>query len=787
MIAGVFVLGEVCALQFKTEPAAGVLLFFAAAFGLLMINRCLKAKADSQAAKAWLLLLCVFLAGSLRMKIEQDSWDRVEERLDRLERAQSVTGKIKDIHEKGGQLVITIRTKAIKEVMVYLEEQTPVPLQVGMTIRADGSFSRPRRASNPGQFDQQAYYRGINVSALFFAAEIAVLEAGHSPYFQGLLKARQFLSGLLERYADEQDAGIYKAAVLGEKQDLDQEIKRIFQRTGIAHILAISGLHLSLLGMGLYRMIRKTGLGFGAAGILSALLMVSYAWLTGGSYSAVRALLMMGMFFLASYLGRTYDLLTGMAAALLLLAVKQPFLLTLGGFQLSFGAVFGIGYMGRRLIFIFGVQQGWKQSILVSVGIQLATFPVLLWHYFQYPVYGIWLNFLVVPLMGYVIYSALAGMALGVAVPDTAAADFAFGPGHYLLNWFEWISSRFDRLPFSQLCWGRPQKLQVVCYYVLLMGALAWLGAAGGKTAGRKSRAAAAGMILLSVLCLAPLPWKGIRTFFLDVGQGDGIVLLVRDTYLSDTRAVLIDGGSSSEKRLGENCLEPFLKSQGIRKLDYAIVSHGDQDHISGLRYLLTESRDIRVEKVVLPLGAKAAGTEERLIQEAARHGADIYYMKQWDKLSVGGLELLCLYPGEEPGRVETDRNQHSLIFTARYGAFGMLFTGDADAMGEEKMIEAVKQAGREQALTGVRLLKIAHHGSKHSSHNVFLEYLDPAYGVVSYGAGNSYGHPHQETLDRLAENGITLFETAKTGAVTFTSDGKSHFSYYLFRVGNFF
>ena len=222
---------------------------------------------------------------------------------------------------------------------------------------------------------------------------------------------------------------------------------------------------------------------------------------------------------------------------------------------------------------------------------------------------------------------------------------------------------------------------------------------------------------------------------------------------------ILLDGGSTDQKKLGQQVLEPYLKSNGISKVSYAIVSHGDQDHISGLSYLLESDSGIQIQNLILPIRGKEDPIYAKLGQQARNAGAKVFWMKQGDQIRVDGLSLRCLYDGA--GTDETERNNHSLLIQASYGDFGMLLTGDMSADGELQWLEQ-----KDTLEKPVQILKIAHHGSGYSSTEPFLKEVSPKLAVISCGEGNRYGHPHVETLERLEKEGIPWVCTRDCGAV---------------------
>ena len=286
--------------------------------------------------------------------------------------------------------------------------------KAGSKVTVRGQLALFARARNPGEFDSRNYYRGEGVDCRLYGEEVERSGGDVSPIPECLRRIREKAKQNIKRSVPEEDAGIFLAAVLGDKKALDSEKKDLYQKNGIAHLLAISGLHLSLIGMGVYRLLRKAGLGYKGAGLAGAGFIFCYGAMTGGSPSVTRAVIMMGTGFLASYLGRTYDLLSALSLALLLLAWETPELLTQGGVQMSFGAVFAVGSVLPVIQNYLGKKRGALGALSVSAAIQLVTLPVILWDFFQLPVYGIFLNLLVLPTVGIVLGSGTAGALLGL-------------------------------------------------------------------------------------------------------------------------------------------------------------------------------------------------------------------------------------------------------------------------------------------------------------------------------------------------------------------------------------
>ncbi len=670
------------------------------------------------------------------------------------------------------------------DILVYIDEGEE--FHVGERVRVQGRLERFDRPGNPGEFDRNGYYHSMGIEGCFFGERTEHLNEGCSPYLDGLYRLRRMGCGMVDRICTEEDRGVFKAMILGEKTELSEDIKNLYRDSGIAHVLAISGLHISLIGMGCYTLLRRAGMGIKGAGAVGGAAVVSYGILVSGggiAASVSRAVCMVFMKMMADWKGRTYDMRTAAAVAAMLLLLQSPQLLFQAGFQLSFGAVAVLGTAMPAAEAWMGTERGWQKTLLAGAVIQLAGCPVTAYHYFEYPVYGILLNLAVIPLMPLVLISGILGIMLGGV--DVRAGTAAVGAGHYVLGFYRWICGKVQGLCGAVRVTGRPAVWQIGAYAamwcVCLSLAALWAkksGAAGiskvtgeGKGAGRGEAGTkgvwsrrAFGMFFAAVslaVLLLRFPVKGMEVTFLDVGQGDGICIRTGDSV------ILVDGGSTDRKELGAQVLEPFLKSRGISRVDWAIVSHGDQDHISGLMGLMEEDCGIEIRSVVLPQHGQKGGDEAyRKLEQAARgHGAKVEWMKRGDMVLEGELEIRCLYAGEE-GTESADRNEHSLMLHVRFGQAGILLTGDMSAQGEKRWLKSGETPR-------IQVLKAAHHGSSYSTGEEFLDRLCPRWAVISCGEGNRYGHPGEDTLKRLDDRGIKWYVTMDTGAVTVRTDGR--------------
>lgn len=795
--AGGFVLGEVCVLL-PVGVCAGILAFMGA--GLCYLWR----KVKGGRSLLWWILPLFAVLGMGRMYGDRLQIQKTEEVAAQVEgECLWVEGRLTSVKEGERSACLEIRQVVLAgskgerrypPVIIYVEpeEIAQKGLRIGMRIRVRGELERFSKPGNPGEFDYSRYYHSLGVEGRVYGEGLEITNWQDSPYFHSVYEIKRRWKERLDTICTSQDKGVFQAVVLGDKGALLEEIRELYQKNGIAHLLAISGLHISMVGLGLYHLLRKGGLGFSASGLAASILTVSYGVLVGGSASVVRAVVMVCFQLWADRQGRSYDMLSAMAAAALLLLLQSPTYLFQSGFQLSFGAVLAIGGATPVLARWLGIKKGWRHTLLVNGVLQAATYPIIAYHFFEYPMYGMCLNLLVIPLMGYVLVSGMAGLFLSGLAPWLGEA--AIGTGHYILALYQWLCVGFGRLPGALLIVGRPRMWQLGLYGGMWLGLLAAAGKSesgkkeDGKRGGRKGedekrerrkgkrKGLRGGLVALwaavGFLLLRPLPTSGFSAVFLEVGQGDGVCLRTREAV------VLVDGGSSDRKKLGEQVLEPFLKSQGISKVDYAIVSHGDEDHISGLTYLLETEGGIGISHLVLPWLGKEDEACKKLQRLAEAEGTQVHWMKAGDFIQAGEMELRCLYAGEE-GK-SREKNQQSLLVQASYGLAEVLLTGDMGEAQERAWLEG--EGGFWAGEGKARILKAAHHGSKYSSSSEFLRAVRPKLAVVSCGAGNRYGHPSPETIQRFKQEGIAYLLTMESGAVTVKTDGKRRWGYESYR-----
>ncbi|MCI9327846.1 DNA internalization-related competence protein ComEC/Rec2 [bacterium 1xD8-48] len=643
-----------------------------------------------------------------------------------------------------------------ERVVCYLAAGQEEP-ELGSTVKLSGKVRAFERATNPGQFDAFSYYQISGISYRLSQAEISAKTVKYNRFMEALHTFRGFLSAELSKALPQTEASVMQTMLLGEKRGMEKELKALYQRNGIAHVLAISGLHISLLGMGIYRLFRRGKIPMKAAAGLSFVLMFLYGAMTGFSVSAVRAVFMFSIQMLGIILERTYDMVTAAALAAAVILIKQPLYLRHSGFWFSFGCVLGIGLLLPAL-----TERGRGKSIpalvkgfLGGVGMAAVTFPLYLKFYYQFPVYSVFLNFLVIPLMSLLMAAGLFLLVCQILFPPAAAPFSCFIKGVLLV--YEKACGVSESLPGHLFTPGEPEDWQLAVYFLVLVFVI--IARKNTKLAARW------GMILAGAVILIIRPPGGLLLTFLDVGQGDCIYI-----ENEDKSRYLVDGGSSSVSGVGEYRILPFLKSQGASLLDAVFVTHPDEDHCNGIRELLAEGekQGIRIDTLILPDIAVSARGESylALVDAAGESGIPVAYISRGQRIERGELSLICLHPGE--GEASGEPNEYSIVMRLVYKGFSALLTGDVEGAGELQLTRLLQENDKFQEVT---VLKAAHHGSRNSTGADFLGAARPGLAVISAGKNNKYGHPHAEMIERLKGAGCVIYETSKDGAVMVRAD----------------
>lgn len=747
----------------------------------------------------------------------------------------TVSGKIKEIKTDGlsdtyyimadsivssefaykGKIGIVIYTSAGKERKNNPGNTDHIYLDYinGDYICMSGTVSVPDSATNPGTFDQYIYLRN---KGYYLCISNGTIESGnHRPYsIEGFLYGiKNRCTKIIDNSFDSESAGIVKAMLVADKSTLDKNIKKLYSENGIAHIMAISGVHVAIIGMTLYGFLRKLRIGRLISGTFSIAIIILYGIMTGMSSSTERAVIMLILSIAAEYFGRKTDAPTSMGFAMIIMVLGNPYVILDAGFQLSFAAITGVTVVApqlRKLLrmfkrFIKEADEKKKQkhkkimslrkmiiklidALVVGIASFITTTPVIIYYYYQFPPYSILINLIVIPLVSLIVGGSILVVLTGLFF--TGAAVVMTYPVRLILFGYKYLCIFASGLPGASVLVGHISIGMVFVYYlsvVLIFVILRMIRIGKTERGGPILYLMLATVLFLTVVYEVYSYDKSLKVVYMDVGQGDGVLLRT-----SGHGGILIDGGSSSNKRVGEYVMVPVLKYYGVSEVEYAFVSHGDVDHVSGLEYLLNEEQSgVHVANLVLPEYGDQDALQE-LKSEATANNVNIIYMKPGDNITYNHqhaetINIECLYPDEEAGQGVLDTNNLSMILKTTItwdvreadienlnkssdsdASLSLLFVGDAGIAAEKRLIELYEKNSLGEISDSIAcdILKVGHHGSRNSSGSDFLKRVSAMYGIISCGKDNRYGHPHAETLERLKMADTKYMTTKEHGAI---------------------
>ena len=666
----------------------------------------------------------------------------------------------------------------IRNIKCTGKEEKINSLREGMHVRLDGMLVLPELPRNPGQFNRRIYESGKKID--FYLENPTVLEVKEQR--SGVREVVEIwkteMMNRCEKIYPDEEAGILEAMLFGEKSELSGDIKELYQAAGISHVLVISGLHISLLALAVAGILRRLGFPMPVWVILSVGVLAGYGILIGQPTTAVRALLMFFVLQGARLLGRSYDLLSALAFAGILMLLDNPDLILDGGCRLSFCAVIGVGWYVSEKNKIFrsiGEKEKRKnrgkggkgsnagailENIRAGWYLWLFTLPVMLDTFYQVSVVGILWNLVAIPLLPVIIASG--GLGVVLAGWNIFLGSLAGSPAYGMLQLYQEIGNISEKLPVGMWTPGQPSKPVIAGYYLVIFLLVLVEKQLIKREKRWKIRKIFPGMELCSMLLLLLLmahPWQQREKItFLDVGQGDASLLQ------SGGQTLLLDGGSTSQKNVGTYVILPYIKQQGISCLEAIVLTHTDQDHINGVTEVLEEGKKgwLTVKNLMYPYWMEGTEQGKQLKKLAEEAGASCRKIRAGDRLTIGKAEAVVLYPKEQEKIAEP--NAGSLVLFWKWEGVRAMFTGDLPEGKERELL---------QNLPACEILQVGHHGSATSTCREFLEQVQPSLAVISCAMKNRYGHPSPDTVDRLKKTGCEIRYTMRSGAITIRKRGR--------------
>lgn len=744
-------------------------------------------------------------------------------------------------------------------------------VSIGSNVCIHGKIGVFDKASNPGEFDSRRYY--ISKGYLFkaFSCELKKTDSKKKPAADFAFEISQKTGELLDKSLCEKDAGMMKAVLLADKSDLDSEVKNLYKDAGASHLLAISGLHITMFAAFILFILKRTPFNLKAAYSITIIILILYGYMIGFSPSALRAIVMFTILSIGKMIGKSYDSLTALAVASLITVIIKPLYVLQSGFIMSYLAIVGISVVlpafetyGKRNPKILS-------SFFMSISVTMTTLPVVINSYYKIPLYAPLLNIILVPGMTVLLILGVLCIAFSFIVSSPLFIGFCnmlLSSGlmgfsfytlltsgklnifasfiHLFLLVYEWLMRAEIMLPKAIITTGARSLPRCFIFEIILLVLFvlikniklrAWredkllanrIRLDPTYNPSQKIRQNKKRNRLKLVLCSVLLSLnlaafffykRNDRIEFLDVGQG----LCACIQY--DGKVYCYDGGSTSRNDIYEYVLSPYFAYYGIEKIDAWFISHEDADHTNGISAALSNEDEnhsngisnkysqggkLVIEEIIIPLALKDNFTE--ITDLAKKNNTKVIFAKEGDVftaketqnnpfsvISKGlknspdsvlfsksvNISFTVLSP--DANAYSGDSNACSLVVLANFNEGNILFMGDADSMAEEKVISFMneqingaysssvnwkatdfKSSVNQKATNGISVLQSAHHGScKNTNSENFIQIINPRIAVISCGFNNSYGHPHNETLDILEKENVIIKRTDYYGCIS--------------------
>lgn len=613
-------------------------------------------------------------------------------------------------------------------------------LMPGDMAVVEGELVTPKGRTNPSDFDRYSYMMARKQRYIMYADE-TYTNGSRMSVNAAMQMLKQRINEVYYKVLPEDDAALMSGMMLGDTGNIDDSVDELYKRTGIYHVIAISGLHITLLGGVLLKLF--SFMGYRKSRLAVMVILACYCIMTGCGVSVIRSVLMVYVMIFANLRFKDYDLMSSAALSAILILIYSPFYIYDVGFQFSFAAVFAIGAMSD-LALKYKKYAGFIKTVGVDIAADVVTKPISMYHFYYVNPWSVIANLLLVPLMSFAV--ALGFIMAVVGLISTGAASFlAFPVSVIFLTVKSWCGF-FVSLPFSYWVTGNPSIVNIFIFAIFLIAIYNLL-----MLKKYKLTAAAAGICTALSFILVTINGKVYTNVtFLNVGQGDCAV------GLGDDYTFVVDGGGNaftSYENTGKRVLLPYLLYSGRDEIDGVFISHTDTDHIAGIIEIMGE---IAIDKIYLPSVVDENDNYFELSKKAADYGIEMVRMNVGDRVRLNETDTMeCLSPDET---AHGDSNSISMVnkFVCEKGS--ILFTGDIDEQTEKTLTDS-------RADLKADVIKLAHHGSDTSNSLEFLETVKP-YAAVASAKKSVYGHPGDEVLDRLEELGIPCYITESCGAV---------------------
>lgn len=669
-----------------------------------------------------------------------------------------VTGIIENIEHKEYSNKYIIRVKSLNgksytnaKLILYTKKEN-VKLECFDFIKLRANYSEPEDSRNYNGFSYKNYLKQNNIYGIIEPIEkIQILEKNKVNIISNFTNnIKTTVMEEANNNLSKDASAIFNGILLGEKSKISDEINTYFKDGNMAHILAVSGAHVSYIIITVNIILRKSTKNFYI--IVTTIVLIFFMILTGLTPSVIRACIMSIIALIAKIVHKKSDIYTNLSLSAIIILLSNPYTIFNIGFQLTYLGTLGIVLLSKKITFftegIFIKNEHkyckFKKTIInlisISISVQILIAPIILINFNT-----VSCNFLISGVVSTPVFSAI--MVIGIFCLIVFPCRKIFFPIlEFLINFLIGISKFISNIPFLKSILPTPNLVWIISYYIILIAILFFKSEIMFrilKNSKLISKVLKDIVAILLVICIITQLFqnfksKDLKIYFIDVGQGDSTLIVT-----PKNKKILIDGGGSSNENydIGKNIVVPYLLDRGIISIDYMMISHFDNDHCGGLKYVI---KTIKVKNILISKQAKNSDEYTEIIQLAKNKKINIIEVKQGDTIIIEkDVQLKILYPTSQ---LEfEDLNNNSIVAKLVYTNFSMLFTGDIGIEAENKLIKKYSSS-----ILKSTVLKVGHHGSKTSSGEDFIKIVNPQIALIGVGKDNTFGHPSKEIIQRL-------------------------------------
>ena len=634
-----------------------------------------------------------------------------------------------------------------KKFIVYINKKNKKLLEYGDLIEIKGEYSAPEVARNYKGFDYSQYLKTLNIYGTIKVEESKIINKNQlSPILISINNIKEKMIDNANRNMPKRTANLLLGILIGERDNIQEDIIESFRTANLSHILAVSGAHTSYIILGITYLISKSKTPKRIGYIITIINLLIFIIITGASYSVVRACIMAIVVIGAKICYRKENFFTSICISLIIILIQNPFAINDIGLKLSFMGTAGIVIFNKSITNFFiklKIKQKIAEALSVTFSAQLMIMPITILNFNTISLTFFISNILASPLLGIIIIFGFISIFISSILNPISKILFLIL--HIFLELLILVSKVTEKIPGSSILVKTPNILFAIVYYILILFFNYFFVIKQNPTRrfhkkiikiitikNIKNTVKVIVVVFLIMLLLTRIVRiinPTLKIYFIDVGQGDSTLIVT-----PKNKKILIDGGEGKT-----NVLFQYLLDRRINKIDYIIISHFDSDHCNGLIEIIEK---MRVENIVMSKQSKESEEYKKILEIIKQKNIKVSSVKAEDKIIIEkNLYIKILNPAE---KFEfQDLNNNAIVAKLVYKNFSMLFTGDIEKA-EESLAKKYKNELKST------ILKVAHHGSKTSTSEEFLKYVEPQIALIGVGENNKFGHPNQITIEKL-------------------------------------